>query len=142
MKTIIFYLIQFTWALPVNLVGLIMYAIAILSGCKHERFYNAFVVDIPSKQLLYALSLGVFIFRLVKAGEPMGKNWSRDILVHEYGHTYQAMILGPLYWFVVGIPSFIWLNLFAKYRIRNNISYYDFYTEEWANRLGDIVTNG
>lgn len=141
MKTLIFYLIQFTWVLPVNLISCIMYIILTLGGCKRERFYNAFVIYIPSRRFSYGVSLGVFIFITVKAAKSMEECQKADMLVHEYGHTYQALILGPLYWFVVGIPSFIWMCFFVRYRINNNISYYDFYTEAWANSLGQKYTS-
>lgn len=63
--------------------------------------------------------------------------------VHEYGHTIQSLILGPLYLFVVGIPSFIWCNNKKCIAMRqdNNKSYYDLYCESWANRLGEAVTH-
>ncbi len=62
--------------------------------------------------------------------------WKDDYVKHEYGHTIQSKILGPLYLFVIGLPSLIWAGLFDKYREKHNKSYYDFYTESWANKLG------
>lgn len=64
------------------------------------------------------------------------------VLVHEYGHTIQSMILGPLYLFVIGIPSCIWAftPYFQKLRSKGKYSYYDFYPEKWANYLGSKVT--
>ena len=59
-------------------------------------------------------------------------------LVHEYGHTIQSIILGPLYLLIIGIPSSIWAMTFNNKG--NTISYYSFYTEKWANVLGEKVT--
>ena len=80
------------------------------------------------------LSLGLFIFV-----------WRRNndgVRVHEYGHTIQSAILGPLYLLVIGIPSAIWANTPAleEARIRNHRSYYRFFPERWANSLGKRIT--
>lgn len=58
-------------------------------------------------------------------------------LRHEFGYRIQSKILGPLYMFVIFIPS--WLHyLWFIYRYRNNLDwniYYKFYTEKFANYL-------
>ena len=55
---------------------------------------------------------------------------------HEWGHTRQSLILGPLYLIVIGIPSIIWASVHKK--IAPDTSYFDFFTEKWANKLGGI----
>ena len=60
------------------------------------------------------------------------------VLKHESGHQVQSFILGPLYLLVIGLPSIVWNVCFRKYRAKYQISYYDFYTEKWANQLGGI----
>jgi hypothetical protein len=79
------------------------------------------------------LSLGLFIFV-----------WPDDtrVCVHEYGHSIQSAVLGPLYLPIIGIPSAIWANLPAlqKRRSHQHLSYYRFFPEKWANRLGERVT--
>ena len=67
---------------------------------------------------------------------------SRRLLVHEYGHTVQSLILGPLYLIVMGIPSTLWgfSPFAAKKRREKRISYFDFFTESWANSLGERAT--
>lgn len=64
------------------------------------------------------------------------------LLVHEYGHTIQSLIFGPLYLFAVGIPSIVWsfLPVFAKRREDAGISYFSVYPERWANKLGEKIT--
>lgn len=55
---------------------------------------------------------------------------------HEWGHTRQSLILGPLYLIVIGIPSIIWA---ATHRtIAPNKPYDWFYTESTANKLGGL----
>lgn len=57
---------------------------------------------------------------------------------HEYGHTLQSLLLGPLYLLVIGLPSFLWCQLpfFQERRKRRHISYYSFFPERWADALG------
>lgn len=45
---------------------------------------------------------------------------------HEYGHTWQNRVLGPLYLFVIAIPSLI-------SAISSPSSHNRFYTEKWAD---------
>jgi hypothetical protein len=49
---------------------------------------------------------------------------------HEWGHSIQCRILGPLYLPVVAIPSFLRANFGAG-------TYLNFYTEKWAENLGN-----
>ena len=41
---------------------------------------------------------------------------------------------------VIGIPSTMWAFLFEKKRKDEQIPYGAFFTEKWANRLGERVT--
>ena len=65
-----------------------------------------------------------------------------ELLVHEYGHTIQSLIFGPLYLPVFAIPSFVWAGAPALRRRRREgkLYYYDFYPERIANLLGELVT--
>ena len=60
------------------------------------------------------------------------------ILRHEYGHSIQSLVLGPLYLFVVGLPSILWCRVPAlgKSWRSGRRSYYSFITERSADRLG------
>lgn len=66
------------------------------------------------------------------------------LIVHEYGHTIQSLILGPLYIILIGIPSFVWARhgKFTKMRAVKGISYSHYWTEKWADRLGEVATGG
>ncbi len=127
---ILFFLIQWTWGLPVNLIGLVVYLI-FYGKCRHERFHNARITYLPWK--FGGLSTGLFIF-MADGKDP---HWTYNTRIHEYGHTIQCLLLGPLYWFVIGLPSAVWCNFFAGYRERHGVSYYKLYCESWANRWGE-----
>ena len=93
------------------------------------------------------MSLGQYIFltndpyRYVTEDQDIEKVYQK-ILVHEYGHSIQSLILGPLYLIVIGIPSYSWgtIPIFHKIRQKKNISYFDLYCEKNANILGEKVT--
>ena len=130
---IFFYIVQWTWGLTVNIVGGIAYLICTkLLKRPHSKFGYANIVYLPWKQ--GGLSMGLFIFMRDK--HPNEK-WTYNTRIHEYGHTWQCLLLGPLYYIVIAIPSAIWCNCFAKYREKNNVSYYKLYCESWANSWGE-----
>jgi hypothetical protein len=70
------------------------------------------------------------------------EQFSKMLMVHEYGHTIQSLIFGPLYLFAVGIPSITWsfLPYFVRKRANEKISYFSAYPERWANKLGESMT--
>lgn len=122
---ILFYLIQFTWGLPVNLVGLMVF-LCCRKHFRRERFCNSVVTCLPGNH--GGVSLGIFIF--------LSTRNSRELCAHEYGHTVQCLFLGPLYWFVIAIPSVIWCHLFAGYRREHHVPYDALYCERWATAWG------
>ena len=61
------------------------------------------------------------------------------IIAHESGHVKQSLYLGPLYLIVIGIPSILWA--WSHRWIAPRKSYYWFYTESIANKLGGLGVN-
>lgn len=141
---ILYILLQCTWGLPQTLAGFCYFLINIRHP--HHFFHGSVVTEVYGNM---CVSLGMFVFVASDRGPiertPDGmpdNSLFRRLMVHEYGHTIQSIILGPLYLFIIGIPSAIWCNLsyFQKQRAENNKSYYSFYTENHANILGEKVT--
>ena len=140
MKKVIYVLIQWTWGFLQTFLGFILLLINIKN--EHIFYHGAIITRIKGKT---SISLGMFAF--VGLDLEMDKRLENKIpddeieqrtLVHEYGHTIQSIILGPLYLLIIGIPSSIWAMTFNNKG--NTISYYSFYTEKWANVLGEKVT--
>ena len=127
-KAFLFYLVQWTWGLPVNLVGGIAFLICTkILGRRWQRFGYAYIVYLPWKQ--GGLSMGLFIF--IRDQHPK-KEWTYNARIHEYGHTWQCLLLGPLYYIVIALPSVIWCNCFEGWRKKHGVSYYKLYCEAWA----------
>jgi len=131
-KKFLFYFVQWAWGLPVNLIGAILFLFCTkIKKRRWQHFGYAYIVYLPWKS--GGLSLGLFIF--MRDNHP-NKTWTYNTRIHEYGHTWQCLLLGPLYYPVVALPSAIWCNFFEGYRKKHNVSYYWLYCEAWANHNG------
>ncbi len=123
----------FIWGLPQNIIGLGLLILSLFHpDHKIYKYKSAVIVDLPIGNQ-GAVSLGQFIF-IFSRYKDVG-----FIERHEYGHTIQSHLLGPLYLLVIGLPSIIWNKFFAEYRRVNKVSYYDFWVESWANKLGGNI---
>ena len=123
-------LIMATWELPQNTLGAIVKKI--FNAKPHSSYKSATVY---TWKVLGGMSLGNHIFIY----EPIVDHTSgANMIKHEYGHTIQSKYLGWLYLLVIGLPSLIWAWCFEGYRTKKGKSYYDFYTEAWADKLGGL----
>ena len=125
---IIKHIVYALWQLPQDIIGCVIWLICRLR--RHNSYHYTERI-LTEWRLFSGLSLGHFIFVHTTSDEKM--TW------HEYGHTLQSLYLGWLYLFVIGIPSILWAGCFKRYRKRKGISYYSFYTEQWADKLGGVV---
>lgn len=136
----LYWLIQLTWGFLQTLLGFFVYLKNIT--CRHSLYKGCVVTEWNKTS---GLSLGPFVFvpkhEYLHDCELCRK--SKRVLVHEYGHTLQSLLLGPLYLFVIGIPSLSWASLpkLRKMRKERHISYYSFYTEKWADSLAEKFTD-
>ena len=129
-------LILWIWQLPQNLLGVFL-----LLWYKREKIYHKlngrlfyFTNEMPS-----GISLGNYII--------MNRDDKEDGMKHEYGHSIQSRILGPLYLIVIGLPSLlgnIYDSVFHK-RWKWSDScrwYYNQPWEKWADELGRVDREG
>lgn len=133
-KFVLYWIVHLSWGILQTLFGFFMFLR--YAKCKH-CFYHGAVLTYHDGNW-GGVSLGPFIF--VNGNRP--DFWIKDATVHEYGHTVQSLIFGPLYLFVIGVPSTAWCNSkkYAKKRADGEMNYYDLYTESGANALGALVT--
>ena len=116
-------MIKYLWQLPQNLLGLLIKRIT-----KAEVRTKYLDATVHKWGIHGGLSLGKYIF------VPSGANLA--YIKHEYGHTVQSKYLGWLYLIVIALPSLIWAGCFNRFRTKYGVSYYAFYTEKWAEKLG------
>lgn len=128
MKRFLYTLIQWTWGFPQNFIGLLMFIGCKIAKCKNKKYKNAIETKWDNKY--GSVSLGMFIF--------LDNDKDETLAAHEYGHSIQSLILGVFYMFVIGIPSFCWAAFGSKYRTNHNKTYYEFYTESWANKIAGL----
>ena len=137
-KPALFYLLQWTWALSQNIVGGIGHLL-LRGKYRHERFHGAVVTYVEAKNF-GGVSIGMFVFMNPARGE----DWVHDTRIHEFGHCVQSLLLGPLYWLVVALPSIVWCNFPAFAKLHNTKAtkhvYYKLYCETWANVWGAAWT--
>ncbi|MBI38096.1 MAG: hypothetical protein CMF59_00735 [Leptospiraceae bacterium] len=113
-------IVDFTWALPQSLLGLIYSLISLVAGARIASVpgHCCIVAENPLMPDYSGISLGPFLL-----GGAGFRSW-----VHEYGHTYQSRILGPFYLIVIGVPSFLSALLRPS-------RHSELYAERWANAL-------
>ena len=122
MKKVIFITLQCTWGVCQTIVGAIVFLIFIKE--KHCLFKGS----IATKWSLDSgVSLGLFIFT----------DKDGNLLEHEYSHTVQSLLLGPLYLPIIVLPSLLWAGLppLRRLRKRKKIHYNSFFTEKWAEHI-------
>lgn len=128
----LYYLISWTWGILQTLAGFAVWCWLKFRQPANRRFvYHG--AQVTTWESPYSLSLGMFIFlgQTGRAGE-------ERLLCHEFGHTIQSCMLGPAYVLVIGLPSLLWARLgwCKRLRARERMSYYQFYTERWADVEG------
>lgn len=115
----------YLWQLPQNLLGLLFLLIL-----RPDRKEQAGVVFHHSPRMRGGISLGDYII--------VGDHYTDADLWHEEGHRLQSLLLGWLYLPVVGLPSLVWATLYGRVIKATPGGYYRFWTEKWADRLGDV----
>lgn len=115
--------LSYAWQLPQCFVGLVVKTVA---GARKAEMHGRTVY---LWKLDSAISLGEYVI--------VPENPSKQTVEHECGHQKQSMMLGWAYLVVIGLPSILWCSLKTMGLFKSR-SYYWFYTEAWADRLGEV----
>ena len=128
------------WTAPQTIIGAGLWVVAAIRGNSFSYPYTGRtrggILTIITRTSLIpgAVSLGMFVFIGRGATDPaVGPP---HVIKHEYGHTLQSAMLGPLYLLIVGLPSIIRATWWTRTRQRGD--YYRIWFEAWANRLGGV----
>ena len=134
MRTCLYWFIQLTWGLPLNIIGAIIAIVLICRGSMPQRF--GYAIYFETGENWGGVNFGGFFF--------VQKSASTQLKRHEYGHSFQNLMLGVLMPFLVNIPSAM------RYHYRNykkakghHLPPYDrFWCEGWATKLGEKYYKG
>ncbi len=121
----------YLWQLPQNLLGLVL--TLVYKGVNGIFVSGACRILVRrSVKMRGGISLGQYVIVSLWAG--------KNTVNHELGHCLQSQYLGWLYLIVIGLPSIVWAALHTYVKaVQKKWSYYDFYTEKWADELGGVV---
>ena len=123
------YILLFLWQLPQNLVALAMLPFIGKPRVVARRNYCIGMVGRWFPDNASGVSLGNFAFF---HPDCIHDNFT---IRHEMdGHAVDSRIFGPLYLFIIGVPS-----LLHFFFMKKGSDYYDFYTERRANRFAKIM---
>ena len=129
MKRFLFYFLNLTWGLPLNIVGFIVAVVLLLAGKKPKRWGDCFYFEVGEGW--GGLELGIFFLT--------SKNPSIHTRNHEHGHAIQNCFFGVFMPFIVSIPSAIryhYRNYREKKGLPNKTAYDDIWFEGQATKLG------
>lgn len=128
----------FVWELPQNLLGIGALAYDRAIGYVVRIAFERERLMIETRRR--AISLGLFVFWTSRSNRWIELDQRNRN--HEWGHSVQSRILGPLYLPVVGVPStlrVIYLIAYRKIKGRRWQGYFDGFPENWADRLGGVA---
>lgn len=128
-KKWVYYLLQFTWGLPMNIIGAIVALVLICFRKRPYRYGWNLCFELPVN---FGLELGIFFIAPIN-GSAHTKN-------HEHGHAIQNIYFGPFTIGMVSIPSAarFWVReLMYKVGKPPRAKYDDIWFEGQATKSGD-----
>lgn len=136
-----YWAVSLTWGCLMTIPGLLIALVAIALGGKPHRNGCSFIVEIGGNW--GGLELGACAL----CGTYHGTSYWDEIRCHEFGHSIapQHMLMGPLFPFLVGIPSACryWYQRILQKRGKTfpNEWYYRFWAEANASSNGTRAIN-
>ena len=131
MKKILYWIVSLTWGGLMTFIGFIIALVLLATGHKPYKFGYTFYFKVGKSWGGLELG-GLFI---------TDSNPSLHTLCHEHGHGLQNLWWGPLFPFVIGIPSAIryWYREIKYYRKGKQppTTYDSIWFEGQASRLGE-----
>ncbi len=148
LRSALFLILQLTWGSIQTISGALLFLRYLR---RPHFFYHGVVYTAWERE--DGVSLGLFTFSkpkhcslsVTKDGKTRISGVDRSMLEddrivrHEFGHSIQSALLGPLYVFLIGVPSLWWSRSESAVRTRSEQkrSYWSFYTERWADACAE-----
>ena len=130
-----FYLLSFTWGLPVTLLGCIMALVCVICGKKPKKWGYCYYFEVGEHW--GGTELGIFFVK--------DSSNSTHIKNHEHGHALQNCYFGPVMIPVISLPSFLrywYRRIIVKINKNKKLPPYDsIWFEGQATRLGTEFVN-
>lgn len=117
-------IVLYMWQFPQNIIGFLLVQLLPVTWVDEIDDVNVY-----KTKKLFGVSLGNYIL-----------TWSlsHQTVMHEYGHSLQSKLLGPLYLLLVGLPS-ITMNILSRLGVISPLLYYQRWPESWADTLGGVL---
>lgn len=130
----IFYILSFTWGLPLTIVGGLVALVLLITGHKPKCFGWCLYFEVGEGWGGFEMG-PIFL---------CSKTCSEHTKIHEFGHGIQNCYFGPLMIFVVCIPSAIryWIREWKKSKGIELPPYDSIWFEGQATELGKKYTDG
>lgn len=127
-RKFLYYFLNLTWGLLLTLAGALVALILIIGGKHPKRHGGCFYFNIG--RCWGGLEMGLFFFT--------DNIDSTHVKNHEYGHSLQNAIWGPLMLPVISIPSVIryWVHYFREKKGKPNPPYDAIWFEGQATKWG------
>ena len=132
MNKILFWILQLTWGIIMNIIGLIAFLVLVIIGHKPIKFHQMVYFVIGNNW--GGVNLGFCTIVSRASGE--------NTLRHEHGHFIQNALYGILFPFIVAIPSFTryhyrnWVVRTEKKKRSELPDYYSVWFEKQASDFG------
>lgn len=128
-KRWVYYLLQFTWGLPMNVFGLVVAAALMCCGVKPKKYGWNYCFEIKTNA---GMEMGMFFVAPI--------NGSTHLKNHEHGHGIQNIYFGPFSVGMVSIPSAarFWTRE-IQYKLKRppKTAYDDIWFEGQATKTGE-----
>lgn len=143
---VLYWLISLTWGALSSIPGLLvaLFAILFLKGKIHKNGFT-FIVEFGGNW--GGLNLGAVSFCGGYTTVCKDENWFEHTRRHEFGHSMQNLIFGPLMLFIVGIPSFIRYH-YQNYRRSKGLPnkdyddiWFEFQASSWGYKAINYIEN-
>ena len=138
MGRLFYYVVQWTWGLPANLIGLLVFIFTYWNAYSTKPYHYALATALPGS--FGGFSLGMWIF--------YGQN-CESVLPHEYGHGRQVLLFSGLgYLLFFALPSVVrywyreWVYKTDKEKYKSLPDYDSVYFEGLATKWGNEAVSG
>jgi len=135
----LYYILACTWGIIMTLVGVIVTIVLGLgkifwtNNIKFEKYYWVYLIKAGPEYW------GGFETGLMFVRDQKSSDW--HINPHEFGHTFQSCLLGPLMPFIVSLPSATryWYQEIRSRKGKDNKEYDAIWFEDSATQCGKYV---